>query len=1338
MTSSETLALEVSTIPVGVTISDGTNSFTATSGNTTVDITAWTWNTLTVTGATNSDQDFALTYSAIATESGNGDTTITTDTMNVQLSAVADQPTLTVPATIIVDEDTRSAAFAILSSLTDTDGSETLLLTVRNVPVGATLTDGVQTFVASSGNTTVDVTAWALSSLQITPASDTGQDFVLSVMATATEAKNSHQAHRTDFISVTVNAIADQPALTVPATIAITEDNQSLPFTISASLTDTDGSESLTIAITDVPEGVTVSDGTNGFTGSLGNTTVNVTGWDLGHLTVAPPSNSDQDFTLTVTATATEAENSDQNTRTNAMNVQVTAVADQPTLTVPSLITLDEDTQSTTFAIGSALTDTDGSETLLLEVSDIPAGTTLTDGTNSFTATTGNTSVDITNWTHSNIQLTPARDSDEDFTLTVTATSTELANSDQAVNIDTIDVEVTAVADLPNLTVPATVTVDEDSQSASLAINVALNDTDGSETLKLEILNVPVGTTLTDGTHTFIATTGDTTVDVTTWVLSGMTLTPPADSDVDFTLTVMATVQEGENLDQVTRTDEIDVVVNAVADQPSLTVPSTITVNEDTSSAPFTVSSAPTDTDGSESVMLEIGAIPAGTTITDGTNTFTASLGNTTVNVTTWNWSNLSVTPPADNGADFTLTVTSTATEAASSDQNTKIDSIVVEVNAVADQPNLTVPSTLAVDEDTNSAAFTVSSTLNDTDGSETLAVQVSDIPEGATLTDGFHTFTGSTGNTQIDVTSWTLTNLSITPSADSDVDFTLTVTATSTESDNGHQSTRMDTIDVEVTAVADQPTLTVPSTITVNEDTQSATFSISSLSTDVDGSESVAMWIGDLPIGARLTDGTNTVIASVGFTDVDVTNWDLNALSITPPADSDADFVLSVTSTATEAANADTNTRLDSINVSVNAVADQPTLTVPATIFVDEDTQSTVFTVLPAVQDTDGSESLTLEISDVPVGAQLTDGTNLFVATAGNTTADVSGWNLNALRLTASENSDVDFTLTVTATTTEASNGDQNSRTETIDVTVNAVADQPTLTVPSSVVVDEDTQSGTFAVSAALTDTDGSESLNLEAGSLPIGATISDGINTFTATAGSTTVDITNWNLTSLTIAPPANSDANFAIGITATSAEAANSDQATKVDSISVVVSAVADAPTLIVPSTVNVNEDTQSGTFAIDAFLADASESLIVEIGDIPLGTTLSDGTNNFMATTGATNVDISTWNATNLSITTASNSDVDFTLTVTATATDGGDSAVTTDTIDVVVEAVADQPTLTVPSTVNVDEDMQSAAFTISASLTDTDGSESLQLMIGDVPVGATVTDAPTRLPHRRET
>ena len=54
--------------------------------------------------------------------------------------------------------------------------------------------------------------------------------------------------------------------------------------------------------------------------------------------------------------------------------------------------------------------------------------------------------------------------------------------------------------------------------------------------------------------------------------------------------------------------------------------------------------------------------------------------------------------------------------------------------------------------------------------------------------------------------------------------------------------------------------------------------------------------------------------------------------------------------------------------------------------------------------------------------------------------------------------------------------------------------------------------------VAAAVTDTDGSETLALVASSIPVGATLSDGVNSFTATDGQTSVDISTWTLAKLT----------------------------------------------------------------------------------------------------------------------------------------------------------------------------------------------------------------------------
>jgi hypothetical protein len=75
---------------------------------------------------------------------------------------------------------------------------------------------------------------------------------------------------------------------------------------ISASLTDTDGSEALTLAIQALPVGSILSDGTRSFTATAGNTAATVTHWTLDNLSLLPPANYTGAFTLSVVATSTE------------------------------------------------------------------------------------------------------------------------------------------------------------------------------------------------------------------------------------------------------------------------------------------------------------------------------------------------------------------------------------------------------------------------------------------------------------------------------------------------------------------------------------------------------------------------------------------------------------------------------------------------------------------------------------------------------------------------------------------------------------------------------------------------------------------------------------------------------------------------------------------------------------------------------------------------------------------------------------------------------------------------------------------------------------------------
>jgi len=276
--------------------------------------------------------------------------------------------------------------------------------------------------------------------------------------------------------------------------------------------------------------------------------------------------------------------------------------------------------------------------------------------------------------------------------------------------------------------------------------------------------------------------------------------------------------------------------------------------------------------------------------------------GDGTWSLTSAQLSGLSITPPSNDSADFTLTVTATATDGASTSQS--VGTVNVTVGAVADTPSLSVADVTG-NEDT---AITLNITSALTDSSESLSVVISGVPTGATLSAGTDNGDGS----------WTLTSaqlsgLSITPPSNDSANFALTVTATST--DGGDTSQSIGTVNVSVGAVADAPTLNAGN-VAGNEDT-AISLSLSTALTD--GSETLGnVVISGVPAGTQFSAGTNNGDGTWTFTSAQ-----LSGLTLTPPPDRDTNITLNVAVTSTDGA--DTATTNGSFTVTINPVADTP-----------------------------------------------------------------------------------------------------------------------------------------------------------------------------------------------------------------------------------------------------------------------------------------------------------------------------------------------------------------------------------------------------------------------------
>ena len=102
------------------------------------------------------------------------------------------------------------------------------------------------------------------------------------------------------------------------------------------------------------------------------------------------------------------------------------------------------------------------------------------------------------------------------------------------------------------------------------------------------------------------------------------------------------------------------------------------------------------DTDGSEQLTLTLAGLPVGTTIGDGTHSFTVTEQVPVADITGWNTYALAITPPASFHGQLTLQLNATATEAATGSQAVVGKTIVVDVEAVAQVPTLTLAPSAA------------------------------------------------------------------------------------------------------------------------------------------------------------------------------------------------------------------------------------------------------------------------------------------------------------------------------------------------------------------------------------------------------------------------------------------------------------------------------------------------------------------------------------------------------------------------------------------------------------------------------------------------------------------
>lgn len=506
-------------------------------------------------------------------------------TITLDVTGVADAPSVSAAANPNTDEDT-AFNLGLSASLNDST-NETLTVVISGLPVGASLTDGIN----SSSAASVDVSTWTLANIEVTPPLHDTSPFTLTTTATATETLSGDTEASVAVSNVTLDGVADLPGVV----FGLASGDEDAAITLPITVTPVDTTEVLTYELTGVSGTLNVGTDNGGGSWSLSNADV------LGGVTVTPPEHDSAPFVVDVTVTSTDGASSID--ADGSIPVTVNPVADAPTLTVLDTEGL-EDTAISLSIVGALV---DPSETLSYELTGV-------NGTLSAGVDNGGGSWSLTAADAASLTVTPELNNTVDFTINVSADSTD--SGDVASNTDTIFVDITAVNDAPTFADVA-FTVPENSPNGTVVGTGVGVDVEGS------------GLAYATGSSVFAIDPASGVITVTDVTALDFEVSP------SLSLTVNVTDDgglSGSGTVVVNLSPVNDNNVVAVADTPDIDEGAVLTYNvldndldADVGGDPLTV----TEVNGSAGLVgipidLEVGGVVAGelTILSDGSTTF--------------------------------------------------------------------------------------------------------------------------------------------------------------------------------------------------------------------------------------------------------------------------------------------------------------------------------------------------------------------------------------------------------------------------------------------------------------------------------------------------------------------------------------------------------------------------------------------------------------------------------------------------------------------------------------------------------------------------------------------
>jgi hypothetical protein len=1229
---------------------------------------------LTLTITPEADQSGTTTISLTVTDASGLSNVVS---FELTVSPLEDAPQISSIQDETLDEDeTQSYTFTV----SDADGGD-LTVTCSSSALTLVSTSGLNLSETNSEETELSIQASESRELTLTiePLSD--QYGTTTITLTVTDASGLSSVTTFD---ITYNASPDAPVIT-STSIGTTSEDTEVSYTLTIS--DADGGE-VTVTCSSSALTLVSESGLNLSETGLAEAKVVLLSKVSRELTLTINPESGKNGVTTLSLTVTDASGLSMVT---TLELTVNSVEDAPTISTISPDTINEDSpKSYTFTIS----DADGGE---LTVTCSSTELTLVAGTGFDLSETGTSTATLSILSGEvrelTLTLSPVLNAFGTGTIQLTVTDATGLSA-----VTSFALTVNALPDAPTLTSISDDAIDEDE---SVSYTFTVSDADGGD---VTVTCSSTSVTLVSSNELNLSETNTPEAEVllTGGVGRDLTITISPIAGQSGTTTISLTVTDATGLSNVV---SFELTVNAVPDAPTISSLSDDTINEDGSqSYTFTVS----DADGGD---LTVTCSSSALTLVSSYSLNLSETETSEVNLITVSGIGrdltLTITPEADQSGTTTISLTVTDASGLSN-----VVSFELTVSPLEDAPQISSIQDETLDEDeTQSYTFTVS----DADGGD-LTVTCSSSALTLVSTSGLNLSETNSEETELSIQASESRELTLTIEPLSDQYGTTTITLTVTDASGLSSVT---TFDITVLSVNDAPTISTINNISTKEESPitPTTFTVA----DVDGdtlsitvtssnnilvpsdSASITLSNASIESGYTLSTAPGTITLTIlpalnqsGIAEITVTVSDGVALAIT------------------------------SFTLTVENQNDAPMISTIEDQTTNEDT--TISSIAFAVTDVDQGDlkisATTSDPSMVAIGNISFTSTKTIVSSNNQYTVTLDP-NITAnVFMTITPTSNVDGSSTITVTVHDGNESDTSS----FVLTINAMNDAPTITLPPGVLTTKEGTSFTIA-NLSIGDTDAASypvQVTLTTGapcimilSTESNITIVSGENNSEAMTISGTVSNINTALNGLTYSPGTAIGSNT---ITVVVNDLGNTGDGSAQSVSGVVRIDITDnnvGPTITANTTMSVNEDNPLQITPVSVYDPDAgSEALqftIVTAGEAWL--TLSNHSNiskvsgqyaasQYMAFTGSQSDINLALDSLTLTTTTHFNGNVMITLTTNDMGHTGEDNKSYTDThtIIVTVNAVNDAPINTLPSSLTTTEDFSTS---FSASVADVD-------------------------------